>query len=174
MSHKCQDMKQLPGTNCQRHQTHVQDNCQIANPVWTHDKTYWTHVLSVWTHDEALSFITPQHNFHPGIPYTRQFHASKPWLLVLVPLAIPARIFENLSLHHNPPWLILLAWIQSTGQRLSCDHRSRDLHSFCPNTASILTSTKGIIAYQAADLPAIFSWLIIFFVSVFWHHVHVY
>ena len=102
----------------------------------------------------------------------RQPHAGKPWTLVSAPSAIPARTFENLSLCHNPPWLILLAWIQSTGQRLSHDHRSRDLHSSCPNIASIMTGTKGISAYQATDLPAILLWLVTLSFFFAWHRLH--
>ena len=150
MKHKCQDKKQLPGTNCQRHQPYVQDNSQTTNPEQTPDKTYLTHVLSVRTPDEASLFMTSWHNSHAG----------KPWTLVSAPSAIIARTFENLSLHHNPLWLILLAWIPSTGQRLSHDHRSHDLHSSCLNIASIMTGTKGISAHQATDLPAILLWLV--------------
>ena len=62
MKHKCQDKKQPPGTNCQRHQTHVQDNSQVTNPVRTHDETYQTHALPVRTHDEASLSITPRCN----------------------------------------------------------------------------------------------------------------
>ena len=174
MSHNCQGKKQPPGTNCQRHQPHGQDNHQIMNPVQTHDEMYLTYALSVRTHDEALLSITPQCNSHARTLYPQQFHASKPWTLVSAPSAIPARTFEILSLHHNPPWLILLAWIQSTGQRSSHDLWSCDLHSFCPNFASIMTSTKGISAYQVTDLPAILLWLLTLSFSFFWRHMHVY
>ena len=136
MKHKCQDKKQPPGTNCQRHQTHVQDK------------------LPVQTHDEAPLSITSQHNSLAG--------TLNPYL----------GTFENLSLCHKPPWLILSARIQSTGQRLSHDHRSHDLHSPCPKIASIMTGTKGISAYQATDLPALLSWLIILLFFFVWRHMH--
>ena len=62
MKHKCQDKKLPPGTNCQGHQTHVQDEREITNPVQTHDETYPTHMLPVRTHDEAPLSMTPQRN----------------------------------------------------------------------------------------------------------------
>ena len=62
MKRKCQDKKQPPGTNCQRHQTHVQDDRQSMNPVQTHDEAYPTHALPVRTHDEAPQSMTPRHN----------------------------------------------------------------------------------------------------------------
>ena len=110
---------------------------------------------------KLLSSITP-----------RQPLLLEPWTLISAPLAISARTFENLSLRHKPSWLILLAWIQSTGWRLLHDHRSCDLHSSCPNIASIMTSTKGISAYQVTDLPAILLWLVALLFFFIWCHVH--
>ena len=141
----------------------MKHKCQDKKqPPGTNHQGHQTHVqdkLPVRTHDEAPLSIAPQHN-------------SLARTLNLAPLAIPARTFKNLSLCHKPSWLILLAQIQSTGQRLSHDHRSHDLHSPCPNIASIMTGTKGISAYQATDLPALLSWLIILLFFFVWHHMH--
>ena len=55
---------------------------------------------------------------------------------------------------------------------MSHDHRSRDLHSSCPNIVSIMTGTKGISAHQVTDLPAILAWLmtlLFFFVGCHMH-----
>ena len=128
MSHKCQDKKQPAGTNQQRHQTHVQDNSQIMNPVQTPD--------------EASLSITPRRNSHAGILIPQQFHASKPWTLVSAPLAVTAGTFENLSLHHYPPWLILfvipLPWWVLHGRGSSLRYEDQTVPALFHGTCLVL------------------------------------